>query len=114
MNRTFSSGHAKIENAYRLRQQLGLAGNPQTNVYRLVNGEGDEMPGLVIDLLQWHCRYADAFHRNVQDQGSACGNSHQKLYGNKLMSVYDKSESTIPVKAGLEVKNEFLLGRIRT
>jgi 23S rRNA (cytosine1962-C5)-methyltransferase len=33
-----------------------------------------------------------------------------KLYGNQLVSVYDKSESTIPIKAGLEVKNGFLLG----
>jgi 23S rRNA (cytosine1962-C5)-methyltransferase len=100
---------AKIEQAYRLRRQLGLAGNPQTNVYRLVNGEGDELPGLIIDYyngiaaMQMHSigmyRIRDQFVEILR-----------QLYGNQLVSVYDKSESTIPVKAGLEVKNGFLFG----
>jgi len=42
--------HAKITNAMRVRQRLGLVGNPSTNGYRLVHAEGDELPGLVVDL----------------------------------------------------------------
>jgi len=42
--------HAKLANAAHVRQRLGLVGNPTTNGYRLVHAEGDELPGLVIDL----------------------------------------------------------------
>jgi 23S rRNA (cytosine1962-C5)-methyltransferase len=101
--------NAKIEKAYRLRQQLGLAGNPQTNVYRLVNGEGDEMPGLVIDyyngiaVLQMHSIGMYRIRDHLVE-------ILMRLYGNQLISIFDKSEFTIPDKAGLEVKNGFLLG----
>jgi len=105
----FAFWNAKIEKAYRLRQQAGLTGNSQTNVYRLVNGEGDDMPGLVIDyyngiaVMQMHSigmyRIRDQFKEILM-----------RRFGNQLISCYDKSESTIPVKAGLDVKNGFLLG----
>ena len=42
--------HAKLANATRVRERLGLVGNATTNGYRLVHAEGDELPGLVIDL----------------------------------------------------------------
>lgn len=99
----------KIEQAYRLRNHLGLAGNPGTTVYRLVNAEGDGLPGLVIDyyngiaVLQMHSI-------GMYKIRSALTEILKKLYGNDLIAVFDKSESTIPDKAGLEVRNEFLWG----
>jgi len=39
----------KIEQAYNLRHMLGLTDNPETNAYRFCNGEGDGIPGLIID-----------------------------------------------------------------
>jgi 23S rRNA (cytosine1962-C5)-methyltransferase len=42
--------HSKLVNATQVRQRLGLVGNPNINGYRLVHAEGDELPGLVIDL----------------------------------------------------------------
>jgi 23S rRNA (cytosine1962-C5)-methyltransferase len=42
--------HSKLVNATQVRQRLGLVGNPNTNGYRLVHAEGDELPGLVVDL----------------------------------------------------------------
>jgi len=42
--------HSKLVNATQVRQRLGLVGNANTNGYRLVHAEGDELPGLVIDL----------------------------------------------------------------
>ena len=42
--------HAKLANAMQVRQRLGLVGNTSTTGYRLVHAEGDELPGLVIDL----------------------------------------------------------------
>ncbi|MBN1415879.1 MAG: class I SAM-dependent rRNA methyltransferase [Bacteroidales bacterium] len=103
--------HKKIETAFRLRLLIGLADNSQTTVYRLVNGEGDNMPGLVIDyyngiaVMQTH---SVGMYRMRHQLGHIL----KKLYGNKLTAVYDKSEATIPVKAGLEVKNEFLWGNL--
>jgi 23S rRNA (cytosine1962-C5)-methyltransferase len=105
----FAFWSAKIEKAYRLRQQLQLAGNSKTNVYRLVNGEGDELPGLIIDyydgiaVMQMH---SIGMYRIRQQLSEIL----TRLYGDQLCAVYDKSESTIPRKAGLEVKNDFLLG----
>jgi len=40
----------KLQKAYIMRQNIGLAGNPQTTAYRLVHGEGDGLPGLIIDI----------------------------------------------------------------
>jgi 23S rRNA (cytosine1962-C5)-methyltransferase len=101
--------YQKIERAYQLRKDLGLADNSGTNVYRLVNAEGDGMPGLVIDyyngiaVLQMHSI-------GMYKIRSILMENLRELYGNKLISVFDKSESTIPEKAGLDVKNEFLWG----
>lgn len=99
----------KIENAYNLRAQLGLANNPETNVYRLVNAEGDEMPGIVIDF------YNGIAVMQIHSIGMyrirhLLAEILQHLYGKKLTAVYDKSELTIPDKAGLNAKNEFLFG----
>ena len=39
----------KISNAWKLRQEVGPANNPETNVFRLVHAEGDGLPGLIVD-----------------------------------------------------------------
>jgi len=99
----------KIYNAWRYRLSIGLAGNPDTNVYRLVHGEGDGLPGLIIDIygnvavLQahtagfWHMR--DALAAAVLD-----------VMKGIVVSVYDKSEGTLPFMAGLGAENGYLAG----
>jgi len=99
----------KIQCAYNLRQALQLTDNEETNVYRLVHGEGDGMPGLIIDyyngvvVVQMHSvgmyRLRDQLAKTVAE-----------LYDQKLLAIYDKSESTLPFKANLNAKNEFLVG----
>jgi len=99
----------KIQNAYDLRTMLRLTGNKNSNVYRLVNGEGDGMPGLIIDyyngiaVIQAHSigmyRLRDTFAGVLKE-----------IYKGRLLAVYDKSENSIPVKAGLGVKDEFIFG----
>lgn len=99
----------KMQNAYDLRTTLGLTGNGHTSVYRLVNGEGDGMPGLIIDyyngvaVIQSHSigmyRLRDIFAGILKG-----------IYKDRLVSMYDKSENTIPPKAGLGVKDEFIFG----
>jgi len=102
-----------VKKALNLRRNLGLAGNPETNVYRLVNGEGDGMPGLIIDyyngiaVMQMH---SIGMYR-IREMLTGI---LRELYEGRLEAVYDKSESTIPFKAGLAARNEFLWGSRHT
>jgi 23S rRNA (cytosine1962-C5)-methyltransferase len=99
----------KLENALKLRQRLNLYQNPLTNAYRLVNGEGDFLPGLIIDyyngtaVIQLHS--IGMFHIR-----ELLADILQKLYGNKLKAVFDKSENTIPGKKRTNLKNGYLYG----
>ena len=99
----------KIRQAYNFRSSLGLTENNKTNVYRLVNGEGDGMPGLIIDfyngiaVMQMH---SIGMYRIRHQIAEVLG----ELYGEKLKAIYDKSESTLPFKANLGAKNELLKG----
>ncbi len=99
----------KLQNAFEMRKALGLTGNDETNVYRLVNGEGDGMPGLIMDyyngvvVIQMH---SIGMYRLRAQFAAILG----ELYPRTLVSVYDKSEGTLPFKANLGAKNEFLTG----
>ncbi|MCC5936486.1 MAG: class I SAM-dependent rRNA methyltransferase [Lunatimonas sp.] len=83
-----------LRKAYDLRRLLGLTDNLDTNVYRLFHGEGDLMPGLIIDyyngtaVVQAH---HEGIHRHLTDIASAL----QSIYGENLKAVYDKSQATI-------------------
>ena len=99
----------RFKSAYNLRLQAGLAESSETNVYRLINAEGDNLPGLIIDyyngniVIQVH---SIGIYRNLDSITTAL----KKLYGSKLLSIYDKSETTIPFKAEIEGKNRSLFG----
>ena len=99
----------KIEQAFKLRSSLDLTDSNATNVYRLINGEGDGMPGMIIDfyngiaVMQMHSIGMYRIRHQIAD---VLGD----LYGERLISVYDKSESTLPFKANLGAKNELLKG----
>lgn len=99
----------KIRQAWQLRQAIGLADDRQTTVFRLVHGEGDGLPGLVIDyyngtaVIQLHSvGMYHARHQIVQ--------ALTEVLGNRLKAVYNKSSKTLPFKAGLELRDEYLLG----
>ena len=99
----------KLLHAYQLRKELGLAGSEHTNVYRLFHGEGDGIPGLIIDyyngtaVMQIHSIGAYQVRNMLVD-------ILKEIYGDELKSIYDKSESTIPFKSAVKGKNEHLLG----
>ena len=99
----------KILQAYNLRVALGLAGSGHTNVYRLVNAEGDGMPGLIIDfyngtaVMQMHSIGMFRIREEI-------ANVLKSIYGDNLISVYDKSEGTISFKAQIQPKNGYILG----
>ncbi len=99
----------KIENAFRLRRQLRLTNNHETNAYRLINAEGDEMPGIIIDFYNG-IAVMQAHSIGMYRIRHLLSEILQNLYGKELLAIYDKSEMTIPEKAGLNAKNEFLYG----
>jgi 23S rRNA (cytosine1962-C5)-methyltransferase len=100
---------ARIKNAIEYRKSVGLAGNDQTNVYRLVHAEGDDMPGLIIDyyngvaVMQMH---SVGMYRLRKEFAEIL----KELLGEKLKAVFDKSEGTIPFMSGITAANEFLFG----
>ena len=98
----------KLERAIALRHSTGLGVN-DTNVYRLVHGEGDGLPGLIIDfyngvaVLQAH----SVGMYLIRNEISA---SLKEIMGDSLKAVYDKSAKTVPFKAELSPCDGYLLG----
>jgi len=97
----------RIGAAYAARKVMGLTDNPATNCYRLVHGEGDLLPGLIIDwydgvaVLQAHSVGMFRAKRQICE-------ALRSIYGPSLRAVYDKSSGTAPFKAGLELVDGYL------
>ena len=99
----------RIARSWQKRVALGLAGSPSTDVFRLVHGEGDGLPGLVADYYSGHVviqLHSAGMYRMKQMILDAL----QQVIGHRLRSVYDKSSSTLPYKAGLDQKDGYLAG----
>jgi len=99
----------KLDRALDVRKKLGLVDNATTNVYRLVHGEGDGMPGLIVDfyngtaVLQAHSAGMFLIRETI-------ARALKEVMGERLIAVYDKSEKTVPFKADLDPKDGYLLG----
>lgn len=99
----------KIKRAITYRRALGIIDNPNINVFRLVHGEGDGLPGLIIDyydgvaVMQMH---SIGFHRIRKEIATIITD----LLKDKIIAVFDKSEGTIPHMSGVVATNEFLFG----
>ena len=97
-----------ISRALAVRIACGLA-DPEgdTDCYRLVHGEGDNLPGLIIDyyngvcVMQAHSAGMFRSRKNIAD-------ALVKVYGDRLKAVYDKSSGTAPFKAGLDLVDGYL------
>jgi len=98
----------RIAEAYQVRIQSGIATRTDTNVFRLVNAEGDGVPGLIIDFYNGTC-VVQAHAAFIHTQLPQITESLQKVLGNKLKAVYDKSE-TLSKKTGTVSKDHYLLG----
>lgn len=98
----------RIQAAYNLRLSLGLV-RDDNNTYRLIHGEGDNLPGLIIDIyarsavMQAH---SVGMHYARHDIAEAL----KALPGDALQNIYYKSESTLPFKAGLANEDGYLYG----
>ena len=99
----------RLDVAYGLRRSIGVAGHEGSDTYRLVHGEGDCLPGLVVDVygrtavMQAH---SVGMHLARHEIAAAL----VKVTGGVVANVYYKSETTLPFKAALGPENGFILG----
>ena len=96
-----------LTRAYKLREAYGLAHSARTNCYRLVHGEGDGLPGLIIDYYDGVC-VLQAHSVGMFRAKAAIAEALREVYGDALKAVYDKSSGTAPFKAGLELIDGYL------
>lgn len=98
-----------IAAAYALRRTLGLTDSGETTCYRLVHGEGDSLPGLVVDVygttavVQCHSVGMYRSRLQIADALLAC-------FGSRITAVYDKSSQTVPFNARLGAVDGYLRG----
>ena len=98
-----------LAHALQMRVAAGLHvhGESDTNCYRLVHGEGDNLPGLIIDYYDGVCVMQAHSVGMFRAKKQIC-DALQKVYGSELKAVYDKSSGTAPFKAGLELIDGYL------
>lgn len=92
-----------------VRKAIGVAGREDNDIYRLVHGEGDNLPGLVVDV------YGSTAVMQAHSVGmhvcrNDLANALKDVMGEDLKAVYYKSETTLPFKAQLGQENGFLWG----
>lgn len=100
---------SRLTAAFDVRKAIGVALNPHNNTYRLVHGEGDNLPGLIIDCYgQTAVMQAHSVGMHVCRE--AVCKALVKVMGDNIQHVFYKSETTLPFKAGLGQENDFLYG----
>lgn len=99
----------RIRSAYTLRKLLRLAGVENNNTYRLVHGEGDNLPGLIIDMYA-ETAVVQAHSVGMHMARHAIAEALKIVLGDELKNIYYKSESTLPYKAELACEDGYLYG----
>lgn len=100
----------RLQVAKDLRCALGVLGNPQNNTYRLVHGEGDNLPGLIIDVYD-HTAVMQAHSAGMHLDRMVVAEALEEVMGDVIQHIYYKSETTLPFKADLlATENGFLKG----
>ena len=100
---------SRLRSAFEMRKSIGFVDNLQNNTYRLVHGEGDNIPGLIIDV------YGDtavmqAHSVGIHQDRMAIAKSLVDVVGERVKNVYYKSETTLPYKAELGQEDGFIVG----
>ncbi len=99
----------RLEVAYGLRRSIGVAGREDSDTYRLVHGEGDCLPGLVVDVYG-HTAVMQAHSVGMHLARHEIASALVKVTGGEVFNVYYKSETTLPFKADLGQENGFIVG----
>ena len=98
--------YSRISSALKMRKAIGLAESPVTNAYRLVHGEGDNLPGLIIDIYG-KTAVMQAHSIGMHISRKVIASQLMKVFEGRTENVYDKSETTLPF---MEPENGFLYG----
>ena len=100
----------RIAQAKELRETLGMIGNNETTCYRLIHGEGDLLPGLVVDVYGTTA-VVQCHSVGMYLSRHAIVEAIRKSYGELIEAIYDKSSQTLPYKAELGAIDGYLWGR---
>ena len=100
----------RIAAAYEMRRSIGIACREDNDTFRLLHGEGDNLPGLVIDI------YDDTAVMQAHSVGMhTCRNeiatALQEVLGGRIKNIYYKSETTLPYKADLNQEDGYIMGK---
>ena len=98
---------SRLASALKVRQSIGIADNPKNNNYRLVHGEGDNLPGLIIDVYD-RTAVMQAHSIGMHLQRKQIAEQLVKVMGSRIDNVYYKSETTLPFMDDME--NGFVYG----
>lgn len=99
----------RIEKAYGIRKMLGLVNGDINNTFRLVHGEGDSLPGLVIDVYA-HTAVMQAHSVGMHHARMAIAEAIMEVSEGAIQNVYYKSEATLPYKADIEPEDGYIVG----
>lgn len=100
---------SRLDKALQARRACNII-RPDNNTYRLVHGEGDRLPSLIIDIYD-NAAIIQAHSVGMHMQRKDIARQLRTLYGDKLTSIYYKSETTLPYKADLSEESGFLYGK---
>ena len=100
---------SRLDKALQARRVCNII-RPDNNTYRLVHGEGDRLPGLIIDIYD-NAAIIQAHSVGMHMQRKDIARQLRTLYGDKLTCIYYKSETTLPYKADLSEESGFLYGK---
>lgn len=98
----------RLSVALELRKAIGLL-SPDNNSYRLVHGEGDNLPGLIIDIYA-ETAVIQSHSVGMHEARIEICEALKAVMGDNLKNVYYKSETTLPYKANLGAENDYLYG----
>ena len=101
--------YRRLNVAFEMRRSLGLTDREDHNIYRLVHGEGDNLPGLVIDVYG-HTAVLQAHSVGMHCNRMDIANALMRVMGDRLKGIYYKSETTLPFKADIDRGNGYIIG----
>ena len=101
--------YGKLQSAFAMRRSIGIVDNPSNNTYRLVHGEGDNIPGLIIDVYG-PTAVMQAHSVGIHFERKRIAEQLVKVMGDRVKNVYYKSETTLPYKADLGQEDGFIVG----
>lgn len=107
IDRTFWTG--RLRNALDVRRSLGLTDREDHNIFRLVHGEGDGLPGLIIDIYG-HTAVIQAHSVGMHLSRKEIADALMEVMCGAVTSIYYKSETTLPFKAPVDHTDCYLVG----